>query len=257
MVSLDDQRRLVHLSDQFLFEGGFPETLGTAEGVRTPVHSNIFNDIVVKDVVARFGARRETVSKLAYYLLQNIGRDFSYRRISSALDAHVDTISSYVDHLQEAELLFLVEMASRKYMVRLRNNKKAFLADTGLVHSMAEDPQMAGRLMENAVFLELKRRGEEVFYWKGECKREVDFVTKRSGQSKVHQLLQVCYDARQERTRERELASLIACMDDLGMDEGTIITMDEERTEPSKGKNIEWIPLWKFLLQDSSPAGER
>jgi len=100
-----------------------------------------------------------------------------------------------------------------------------------------------GKLYENTVFLELYRKGEEVYYYKG--RHECDFVVKR--RENIAQAFQVCYSLT-EQNREREIAGLLEAMDEFELSEGTIITDDVETVEMYSDKTIRFVALWKWLL---------
>jgi predicted AAA+ superfamily ATPase len=111
--------------------------------------------------------------------------------------------------------------------------------------------QNIGRLMENTVAIELLRRVSMspllgFFYWKDAGGKEVDFVVKKG--EKVLELIQVCYDIEDYVTKGRETSALIKASDELGCKKLTIITWDYDEKEKIKGKKIDYIPLWKWLL---------
>jgi hypothetical protein len=100
--------------------------------------------------------------------------------------------------------------------------------------------------MENIVFLELKRKANEIFYWKSALQEEVDFVVKQG--VKIKQLIQVCYDLEEEKIKKRKVKALLKAGRELKCNKLLIITYDKESTEKIGGKKIEFIPLWKWLL---------
>ena len=111
--------------------------------------------------------------------------------------------------------------------------------------------QNIGRLIENLVFLELKRRQTfypeiELYYWKDVHHREVDFVVKEG--LKVKEFIQACWDIQNEKTKNREIRSLLKVMKTSGKEQATVITQDYEATEQIKEKKIRFLPLWRWLL---------
>lgn len=104
-----------------------------------------------------------------------------------------------------------------------------------------------GRMYENIVFTELQRRNKDVYYWKSTKGNEVDFVI-RKGRD-IEEAIQVCYTLHDERTKQRELASLYAIEKELRPRKYTLICDDEEEEETIHRKKITIIPLWKWLLQ--------
>ncbi|MCG7850119.1 MAG: DUF4143 domain-containing protein, partial [ANME-2 cluster archaeon] len=102
-----------------------------------------------------------------------------------------------------------------------------------------------GRLAENAVFVELKRHKQDVYYWKNNI-GEVDFIVK-DGLQPV-EAIQVCWNLDEERTRKRETKALCSAMKEFDLERGIIITEDTEAIEEIDGKQILFIPLWKWFL---------
>jgi len=103
-----------------------------------------------------------------------------------------------------------------------------------------------GRLIENAVFLQLKRRGKEVYFY-AQPDFEIDFLV-RSG-TRIEQAIQVSFSMSDPETRKRELKSLLKASEKFDCRELLIITWDEEGEEVSDLKKIRIVPLWKWLLQ--------
>jgi predicted AAA+ superfamily ATPase len=110
--------------------------------------------------------------------------------------------------------------------------------------------QNIGHIYENLVFLELKRRNKDLFYWKSKDGKEVDFVIREG--TKIEQAIQVCYDVHKLKTKEREIAGLLAMGDELNLRKFLIITADEEKEEKINKLKIKFIPLWKWLLKEES-----
>jgi hypothetical protein len=102
-----------------------------------------------------------------------------------------------------------------------------------------------GRIFENIVFLELRRRAEKIFYYRN--KHEVDFYYILKG--KRH-LLNVSYDMDSSATREREISGLVEAMKRLGIKEGRIVTSEYEDLITTDKDRIYVIPLWKWLLME-------
>lgn len=96
------------------------------------------------------------------------------------------------------------------------------------------------------MFIELKRRQEEVFYWKSND-GEVDFILKRG--LKPAEAIQVCWNLDDESTRKREIKALLSALKEFDLDKGIVITEDTEATEDTGGKIILFIPIWKWLLR--------
>ncbi|MBI1973886.1 ATP-binding protein, partial [Candidatus Micrarchaeota archaeon] len=108
----------------------------------------------------------------------------------------------------------------------------------------------AGRLFENAVLLELRRRNalnEEINYWRNKEGIEVDFIVRKG--TEIREAIQVAYSLDSKKTRDREIRGLVECSKSLGIKRGWIITSADEGTETVEGIHITFIPLWKWLLK--------
>jgi predicted AAA+ superfamily ATPase len=107
-----------------------------------------------------------------------------------------------------------------------------------------------GRLYENIVAVELRRRNKEIFYWKNLEKEEVDFVVKEK--TRVKQLIQVCFDISEPDTKKRELKSIVKASKDLKCDNLILITENASGEENFEWfgikRKIKFVPLWKWLL---------
>lgn len=245
-----NKNRLKHYLDSYIGNGGFPETLGKNELEVKTALTNIYNDILSRDIASRHNVSFETARKISYFLISNAAKEFSYRNIAKSLGIATGTAESYVGYLAEAFLLITLARFSPKISVQYTEPKKAYCIDTGLKNAVSfiisED---RGRLYENVVLAELKRRGEEVYYWKDEKKRwEIDFLIKNG--EKITQLLQVCLDVGDGKTKDREINGLAEGMKRFKLKSGIIITENYAgEEEMPNGMKVVYVPLWKWLLR--------
>jgi predicted AAA+ superfamily ATPase len=245
----EDIARVRRELDSYLKGSGFPEYLKFGPTVvRT-----VYEDVVLKDCIRRYGIRAEgAFRELARYLISNPCSEFTYSklgRVTGVKDVH--TVRNYVQYLQQAFLIFVLERFSPKLKERMLAPKKVYPVDHGLVNFVASKEGEMGKLYESVVCGELMRLvsrtyGLEVCYWRDYRGREVDFVLTRG--SRVEQLIQVCYNLSEIGTRERELSSLSQAARELGCSNLLVITEDEEGEERVEGRRIKLMPLWKWLL---------
>ncbi len=221
-----------------------PDTLGRNDYERRSILLNLYNDIVARNVCAGHNAREEMATNIAYYMISNLAKEYSLRKISNALNVSVDTVSKYLDYLKEAELLHIQDYFSQSIKKRFKMNKKTYCVGSGLATEVSFMGREPGKLMENVVLTELKRRGKEIYFWKDSKQREVDMLFK----VRKYELVQVSYDISRKRTLEREMTSLAAGMEELGLDQGKIITFDHQEEKTWDSKEVEIVPLWEFLL---------
>lgn len=227
---------LYHLR-RYLEEGGFPEVAGKDEYSRKRILVNLFRDIVERDVAARHGVDADVAERIAFYLISNISKEYSLRRVAAAAGVSVETTERHISHLVDSFLFYRLRLFSYSVRQQFRENKKIYCVDTGLVNAVAfKVGRELGRALENAVFLKLEDDEREVYYWK-DRKGEVDFLLSRG--SSVEGLLQVCVEL-----KEREFSSLKRAMEFYGVKRGVVVTENTAGEEDS----VELIPAWRFLL---------
>jgi predicted AAA+ superfamily ATPase len=233
---------------EYLEIGGFPEAYKFGK----PIISRIYEDIITKDILFRHRITKlEELRKLAKYLVTNSSEEFTYAKLSRILGVkHVSTISNWVSYLEDSFLIFKLERFGFKLKQQFIAPKKAYCLDTGIVNSIGfRFSENKGRIMENAIAIELQRRrteGNEIYYWKDHFQNEVDFVVKK-GQP-VSQLIQVSNISAKEDIKEREVKPLLKASAELKCRNLLVITWDYESEERFGGKNVKFIPLWKWLL---------
>lgn len=239
--------RLLHYLTVYLEAGGFPETIGLDEFGRKQVLTSLYNDILARDISSRYGASFEIIDRICRFMLTNHGATYSSHSVAQATGAAVETAEKYIGYLKESLLIHDLPVFSYKLKVQFKQNKKTYPVDTGIRNTVClRFSQDIGKLAETAVFLEIKRRSTEVYYWKSQDGYEVDFLVK-DGQ-KISELIQVSWDVRNEVTQKREERALVYAMKELGIDNGIILTEDYERTLEENGRTIKYLPIWKWLL---------
>ncbi len=238
---------------EYLKNGGFPETFKFGAAIA----NKTYEDIIAKDILLRYGVKnKETFREMANYVISNFSGDLNYRKLGhifSVKDMH--TVKNYIDYLSSVFLIFIFEKFSYKLKQRYITSKKVYGVDTGMINSVTVNfSDNLGRIMENAVAIDLKRRKSywqdnlEGFYWSDYSGKEVDFALKE--QNKITQLIQVCHNLNSPKTKEREIKALVCASEELKCNNLLIITDDEEGQEEADGKKITKISLWKWLLSD-------
>lgn len=221
----------------------------------------IYDDIITKDIMSKYRLREElALRKVAYLLANSSGGLTSIRKIRNSLKSVMgvgispSTLSHYLDYFEGSFLFVFVPIFSHNIKDQMQYPKKCYCIDTGILTTViARFSDALGRLYENAVALELMRRSGknfEICYWKSKKQEEVDFVVKRG--LEVISLVQVCYDVSDEKTKLREVKSLVAASEELKCDNLLVITRDYEAEENvDEGKIIRFVPLRKWLLETS------
>ena len=125
------------------------------------------------------------------------------------------------------------------------NPPKVYAVDTGLLNAMTfRKSENKGPLLENLVFMHLRRNGYEMEYVNPRDGNEADFFARHKVSGDVI-LVQACWDMTEQSTFNRELRGLQSAMKELSIDYGTIVTWDDEATLE---ENVNVVPVWKWLL---------
>lgn len=242
-----NKNKLLHYQEDYIKNGGFPEILGKEDSERKIILTHSYNDIISRDISAKFNADYYIVQRISYHLLSNISKEFSYRSIANSTGVSVETVEKYLSFLKESFLILTLDFFSYKTKIQFKQNKKAFCIDTGLRNAVSfRFSEDIGKLTENVVFIELKRRGKEIYYWKDKSGKEVDFLVKDG--LKVKELIQICWNIEDINTKKREIKGLLAACKDFKLKSGLIITEDKEGEEIIGWNKITYMPLWKWIL---------
>ncbi|MDP2672835.1 MAG: ATP-binding protein, partial [Nanoarchaeota archaeon] len=230
--------------ENYLLLGGFPEVVLEKNNLENEILSNYYELAIYKDIVERFSVRNITLLKsLSKFLVTNVSSLFSvnayYTSLKEITSVGKETVFEYLSYLEEANLIFLVQIFDYSLKKQQANPKKAYCIDNGIRNVVSfKFSGDEGRLAENLVFLELKRRKKEVYYWKNNG--EVDFLIKNKNGSLT--AINVSYT---DDISEREMSSLNECRNTFQskINELIIITKDTEKEQ----EGVKFIPLWKWL----------
>lgn len=246
LYKTEGRAELLNQFDSYLISGGFPEIVQYKE---MKILRKLFSDVITKDVIRRYNVRNvKTIEEIAMFLLSNSAKEISYNRIKNIYGlGSVHTAKNYVKYLESSFMFFELSRFSHSLKEMHRKIKKVYVIDNGFIESVGFSSSMdTGRLYENLVFVELRQRQEDFYYYRDKSGKEVDFVI-REGR-KVKECIQVSYEVEEERTFKRETGNLLKVMDEFKLRKGTLITGQKEDKMEISGKTIEFIPLWKWLL---------
>lgn len=244
VYSTEGRAELRRLYNAYLISGGFPYYLKYGDDHYL---KSLYESILYRDVMARHNLTGEReLKELVYLLASNAARPFSNNRLAAAVGLkNATTVKNYLDFLQDTYLLFAINKFDFSARKQLQNARKIYFIDNALIRKLgfmfSED---IGRFLENMVFIELKSRGIEVFYFKGKC--ECDFLI-RDG-IHITGAIQVCYFIGDKETRDREVKGLLEAMVTYNLEEGLILTDDSEENLEISGKHIMVKPVFKWLL---------
>jgi len=249
----EEKAKLLGILNQYMTSGGYPEVI--TKGVDPRGYLDVlFDAVLFKDVVKRHKVRfSEQIDSLGSYLINNVSGQYSPKKLANVLGFKSQvTLVKYLGYLTESYLIFPLSRHSTKTGIRLRSSKKTYVVDNGFVTAKAvQHSPNTGKLMENLVFTELVKKGNqpgrELFYYKTRNDREIDFVLKTGYQ--VVELIQVCYDIKNPDVEEREVKALIEAGKELNITGLTVLTWNEKRVVEKDGMTIRFKPLWEWLLE--------
>ncbi len=197
--------------DEYFEYGGFPgidPTLG--EKAVSAMLDDLYSSIVFRDMVIRGKVRKpEELGRMVSYLMINVGNPIESTVMARELHMNIRTVERYLTVVQSACMFYRADRYDLKSTV-LSPTPKYYAVDPGLRNnSVGMASKDRGRVLENIVYLELRRRGYEIIVGKWDS-REVDFVTERDGRKAYWQ---VCLAYSDDETERRELAPLRAIRD--------------------------------------------
>lgn len=241
-----NRAEIVRSFSEYFYYGGLPE-LELVEGAeKRQWLSNLFNKIFFGDLITRYSIRNDLAMKvLIRKLAESVKQPSSFSRLSNIVSSAgakttTDTIIDYLEFLQATWLIFSLENYASKLAEKVSNRKYYFI-DNGLLNLFLIDPVTS--LLENLVAITLRKKYEEELYFYHQ-NIEVDFYVP------VEKLaVQVSYSLKEETTRKREITALLKMAAVMEVDKLLIITNDEEEVITENGKEINVIPIWKWLLE--------
>ena len=241
----------------YLVEGGFPEVQNIDTGYRVRILQDYLDVVILRDVVERH--QISNIVPLRYmirHLLNASTGLFSINKFyndlkSQGIRCGKNTLHQYLSYLSDAYLFFQVHIHTDSERVRMVNPRKIYAIDPGLVKACSRKIRSEwGHLLENFVFLELRRSADTIEYYITEKGHEVDFlVTDRTGQ---RSLIQVSSDMTAQDTKKRELRALSEAMKECDLNLGTIVTLNQEQTIETKDGYIQIVPASLWALQLAS-----
>jgi len=229
---------------KYMQEGGFPEYVKSGDYMQL---STLFEDILIRDIVARHGIKDiKGLHRLTSYLFSNIGNRITATKLKQPLSiGATSTILTWFSYLELSYLVCFLPMFSHSTKAQLINPRKVYGIDLGLVEIISTtQTKDLGRKLENLIFLHLRRKYKELYYYNG--KGECDFVAMQNG--KVTELVQVCYELTPDNVK-RELNGLIEAIQFFNCNNARILTFNNTDVLHQKEFNIPVIPAYQYLVQ--------
>lgn len=227
---------------RYLEMGGFPLVIKEAD---LELLNGWFQDILYRDIVARYKlTSTDALRQIAVFLLTNIGKLFSYatlQQISGVKSSK--SVKDFLTYFENSYLFYYLKKFDYSVKKQIMNSRKVYAIDNGVANRIGINfSKNTGRLMENAVFVELMRRKKEVYYFKG--KNECDFLITEN--LKPFLAIQLTYELT-ETSFARETAGLLEAMETYKIPKGLLITFEE--VHDFQIENIETVTLYEWLLK--------
>lgn len=248
--STKNKAKLIKHFNDYLLIGGFPEVIHYDYDLRHRTLQSYLDVMIFRDIIERYNISNPLALKyLIKKSIANIGNYLSVNKLfnelkSAGIKVSKDSIYMFLNYIQDAYLIFMINIYSESINVQNTNDKKIYCIDNGFANSFSFSlSQNKGRLLENLIYLHLKFLGKNIYYNFG--KRECDFVL--YGKSKVSYAIQVTAELNKNNT-DREVAGLIEAMKMYNLKKGLIITLEQKDFMKQDNMEIFIEPAWQFLL---------
>jgi len=228
--------------------GGFPEVVISRDKNEL---RQLYQDVIIKDLLVRFKIREtKAFRELVLYLISNVGSPVSFNNLKKLLGFKSPmTVKNYLGFLEEAYLIFSLPRYDYSLKKQIINDRKIYGIDMGMIGAVAFSFSAdSGHILENLVFLELKRRGKELYYYQDKSgKQECDFLI-REGRE-ITAAFQAA-DRLDAANQDREVRGLVSALRAHKLKTGTILTGSASGEINSDGFKIKIKPVWQWLLED-------
>jgi len=251
------QAEAARLFEDYLSWGGYPALANLEEYSREPLLREYFDTMILRDIIQRYNVSKpQQCIQLFRFLMSNISRPHTLQSAYKYLKTcdyatSRDAIRDYMHWGEDSWLFFSAPIYSHSHTEQERNYRKIYCIDWAL--ALRNSPVWDGgtsRSLENMVYLQLRRRYSNVYYYLTKSARqEVDFLAV-DNRGKAVLAVQVCLTLADPATLEREIRPLAATAKYFGIRDAIVVTMDDERTIQADGCDIRLLPAWKWLLQE-------
>jgi len=242
---------LKKLFSLFVVNGGYPALI-SQNLQKESILQSYYDSMIFKDILERY--KVEDVNKLkalANLLFESVSREMSYSKLANKLNSigfkiSKNTVIEYLSYFEDAYLFFQNLKYEYSLAKQLGSIKKIYCIDNGLLNTVSfKFSDDFGKLLENLVFIELRRRNEQIYYFRKNY--ECDFLIVRK--NKVSLAIQVTKELNDD-NKKREINGLLEVINEHKLKEGILLTEDQEDEKIIEGKKIRIIPVWKWLLTE-------
>jgi len=242
-LTTEQKSILKRLFNEYLEKGGFPEFLQTE---KDEYLKSVYENILYRDIITRYHLPQEkSIKEVVYYSVSNIGKEISFNKLRKLTNlTSATTIREYFEYLENSYLAFLISRYNPSLKKQIYYNKKVYFIDTAIAKILGfRTSDDVGRMLENIVFLHLKRQNKEIYFHKE--KYECDFVIRKG--INISEAIQVTHQLSDN--KEREINGLLEALNTYKLKEGLLLTSDQEDEIIKQKKKIIIKPVWKWLLK--------
>ena len=244
-IDLKIQAKLRKYFNEFFSMGGIPKVI--VDNDKRLLRED-YENILYRDIIKRFNKNLEKpIKEISVYLSSNISNEVSLRALSKTIQIkNLSTLKSILESFENSFLFFFVNKFDFSVRKQIQNPRKVYCIDNGFITEIGfRLSENKGKILENLVFIELKRNGKEIYYLSE--KKECDFVI-RNG-AKINEAIQVCYEFN-NKNKERELGGLLEVLKKFNLKKGLILTYNQEDELNIENKKIFIKPVWKWILEN-------
>lgn len=238
--------------ESFLKNGSFPETLFLEEIYANKTLQEYFNVLLYKDLAERYNITNTVALKFFLKrIISSSTKQISINKIFNELKSNgikigKNTLYEFLEYVQNIYLALTLQKYDNSLINKELREKKIYSIDIGLNNAtefrFSDD---IGKSLENAVFLELKRKEFDIYYYRT-SKSECDFLV--FDKNTISDVIQVTFDMSDENTKSREIKGLIEACKNFDLKSGIIITFDNEDELIENGIKIKIIPFYKWSI---------
>ena len=226
--------------------GGFPKFLQDGS---VSYLTSLYESIIYRDILTRNGLTNEKeMLEMMFYLASNATKRVTYSSLGKVVGIqHPDTIKNYLEYIQQTYLISQMFRYDPSVKKQMMSPKKIYFVDNAIIKRIGFNAtENNGVFLENLVFIELKRRGWDVYYYAD--KKECDFIVRKG--LHISDAYQVTLKMDSPQTREREIAGVREAMQAYSLSKGYILTFEGKETiNFDDGTIVEVVPVWEWILQ--------
>lgn len=226
--------------------GGFPKFLQDGS---VSYLTSLYESIIYRDILTRNGLTNEKeMLEMMFYLASNATKRITYSSLGKVVGIqHPDTIKNYLEYIQQTYLISQMFRYDPSVKKQMMSPKKIYFVDNAIIKRIGFNAtENNGVFLENLVFIELKRRGWDVYYYAD--KKECDFIVRKG--LHISDAYQVTLKMDSPQTREREIAGVREAMQAYSLSKGYILTFEGKETiNFDDGTIVEVVPVWEWILQ--------